>query len=198
MQEMRHGFDPWIRKIPWRRKWQYSLQHSCLENPMDRGAWWSTVHRAAKSWTWLSNWAWWGDNSLKAQFTTYLSQETGCDTAPSTTWGSTKSVSGSRDRREGGSMKELLLWFLREGMGEAGLASLNIESNHLTFCSRIPGCRSGLLLSRSWFLMQGNWFGVSWLGTGPLDGLVHRKVPLRGELLTISRKQFILEGQVSL
>ena len=20
------------------------LQHSCLENPMDRGAWWATVH----------------------------------------------------------------------------------------------------------------------------------------------------------
>jgi len=25
------------------------LQHSCLENPMDRGAWWATVHRVAKS-----------------------------------------------------------------------------------------------------------------------------------------------------
>ena len=25
------------------------LQCSCLENPMDRGAWWATVHRAAKS-----------------------------------------------------------------------------------------------------------------------------------------------------
>ena len=24
------------------------LQHSCLENPMDRGAWWATVHRIAK------------------------------------------------------------------------------------------------------------------------------------------------------
>ena len=22
-----------------------SLQYSCLENPMDRGAWWATVHR---------------------------------------------------------------------------------------------------------------------------------------------------------
>ena len=76
-------FDPWMRKIPWRRKWQLTpvflpgeshglgdsdgkesacnagdpgsvsgsgrspaegngnpLQHSCLENPMDRGAWW--------------------------------------------------------------------------------------------------------------------------------------------------------------
>ena len=27
------------------------LQYSCLENPLDRGAWWATVHGAAKSWT---------------------------------------------------------------------------------------------------------------------------------------------------
>ena len=27
------------------------LQHSCLENPMDRGAWQATVHRVAKSQT---------------------------------------------------------------------------------------------------------------------------------------------------
>ena len=31
------------------------LQHSCLENPMDGGAWWATVHGVAKSWTRLSN-----------------------------------------------------------------------------------------------------------------------------------------------
>ena len=30
-----------------------SLQYSCLENPMDRGVWWPTVHRVAKSLTWL-------------------------------------------------------------------------------------------------------------------------------------------------
>ena len=24
------------------------LQYSCLENPMDRGAWWATVHRVTK------------------------------------------------------------------------------------------------------------------------------------------------------
>ena len=29
-------------------------QHSCLENPMDRGAWWATDYGVAKSWTWLS------------------------------------------------------------------------------------------------------------------------------------------------
>ena len=27
------------------------LQYSCLGNPKDRGAWWSTVHGIAKSWT---------------------------------------------------------------------------------------------------------------------------------------------------
>ena len=30
-----------------------SLQYSCLENPMDRGAWWAIVYRVAKSPTWL-------------------------------------------------------------------------------------------------------------------------------------------------
>ena len=29
------------------------LQNSCLENPMDRGARWATVHDVTKSWTWL-------------------------------------------------------------------------------------------------------------------------------------------------
>ena len=31
------------------------LQYSCLENPMDRGAWWAAVHGVAKSRTWLSD-----------------------------------------------------------------------------------------------------------------------------------------------
>ena len=30
-----------------------SLQYSCLENPMDGGAWWAAVHRVAESWTQL-------------------------------------------------------------------------------------------------------------------------------------------------
>ena len=29
------------------------LQYSCLENSMDRGTWWATLHRVAKSRTWL-------------------------------------------------------------------------------------------------------------------------------------------------
>ena len=31
------------------------LRYSCLENPMDRGAWWATVHGITKSQTRLSN-----------------------------------------------------------------------------------------------------------------------------------------------
>ena len=31
------------------------LQYSCLENPMDGGAWWATVHGVAKSQTRLSD-----------------------------------------------------------------------------------------------------------------------------------------------
>ena len=31
------------------------LQYSCLENPMDGGAWWATVHGVTKSWTRLSD-----------------------------------------------------------------------------------------------------------------------------------------------
>ena len=29
----------------------YSLQYSCLENSMDRGAWWAIAPEVAKSWT---------------------------------------------------------------------------------------------------------------------------------------------------
>ena len=42
------GFDPWVGKIPWRRHGS-PLQDSCLENPMDRGAWWATVLRVTES-----------------------------------------------------------------------------------------------------------------------------------------------------
>ena len=42
MQETRHGFDPSVKKVLWRMHGD-PLQYSCLENPMDRGAWWARV-----------------------------------------------------------------------------------------------------------------------------------------------------------
>ena len=54
LQLKRPKFNPWVRKIPWSRKWE-ALLYSCLENPMDRGVWWATVHGVSKSWIPLSN-----------------------------------------------------------------------------------------------------------------------------------------------
>ena len=35
----------------------YPLQYSCLENSMDKGAWWGAVHGVTRSRTWPSDWA---------------------------------------------------------------------------------------------------------------------------------------------
>ena len=42
------------------------LQYSCLDNPMDRGAWWAAVHWGARV-KWLSMHAWW-DMTSKIKF----------------------------------------------------------------------------------------------------------------------------------
>ena len=49
----RHGFDLWVRKVPWRRKWQ-STPGFLPGESQDRGAWRATAHRVAKSQTQLS------------------------------------------------------------------------------------------------------------------------------------------------
>ena len=38
----------------WKQNWGLCLQYSCLDNPMDGGAWWAAVHGVAKSRTRLS------------------------------------------------------------------------------------------------------------------------------------------------
>ena len=47
----KHGFDPWVGKISWRRATHSSIL--AWRIPMDREAWEATVHRVAKSWTLL-------------------------------------------------------------------------------------------------------------------------------------------------
>ena len=44
----RWRFDPWVRKTPGGGHGN-PLQYSCMESPMDRGAWRATVHGVAKS-----------------------------------------------------------------------------------------------------------------------------------------------------
>ena len=48
----RCGFDLWVRKIPWQRKWQ-PTPGFLPGNPMERGAYQATVHGVAKIQTWL-------------------------------------------------------------------------------------------------------------------------------------------------
>ena len=47
-QSRGQGFDPWVGKIPWRRKWQPTPVF-LPGHLMDRGAWWATVHGVTKS-----------------------------------------------------------------------------------------------------------------------------------------------------
>ena len=49
-QGRRLGFIPWVRKIPGGGHGN-PPQYSCLENPMDRGAWRAIAHGVAKSQT---------------------------------------------------------------------------------------------------------------------------------------------------
>ena len=52
-QTRRHGFDPWVRKIPWKRKWKPTPVFLPGESHGQR-AWRATVHEVEKSWTQLS------------------------------------------------------------------------------------------------------------------------------------------------
>ena len=45
----RYELDPWMGKNLWRRAWQ-PTHYSCLENLINRGAWWATVHGVAQKW----------------------------------------------------------------------------------------------------------------------------------------------------
>ena len=52
--DTRYRFNPWLGRS--RRGGNGNpLHYSCLENHMDRGAWWAIVHQVTKSWTGLSN-----------------------------------------------------------------------------------------------------------------------------------------------
>ena len=51
-QYRRYGFDPWVGKMPGEGNGN-PLQYSCLENPMDREAWWGTVRGVVKGQTQL-------------------------------------------------------------------------------------------------------------------------------------------------
>ena len=52
--------ETWVRSLGWEDPLEEGMAtHSSILAwgiPMDRAAWWATVHGVTKSWTWLSNW----------------------------------------------------------------------------------------------------------------------------------------------
>ena len=52
----RRRFDPWVRKVPWRRKWQPTLVFSPWKSHGQRSLW-DRVQGVARSWTQQSNYA---------------------------------------------------------------------------------------------------------------------------------------------
>ena len=51
--------ETWVQPLGWEDPLEKGMtthcEYSCLENPMDSGAGWATVHGVPKSWTWLSD-----------------------------------------------------------------------------------------------------------------------------------------------
>ena len=54
------------------------LQYSCLENPIDRGAWWAIVHGVAKSRTRLSDFTFFFHPLSEMSFASIFSQYVAC------------------------------------------------------------------------------------------------------------------------
>ena len=50
--------ETWVQSLGWEDPLEKQMathsSYSCLENSMDRGAWWATVHGVARSWPRLS------------------------------------------------------------------------------------------------------------------------------------------------
>ena len=51
--------ETWVQSLSWEDSPGegngYHFHYSCLENSMDKGAWWATVHGVTKIWTQLND-----------------------------------------------------------------------------------------------------------------------------------------------
>ena len=57
---MQKSQETWVQSLGWEDPLEeematHTVQYSCLKNPMDRGAWWATVHGVTQSQIWLSD-----------------------------------------------------------------------------------------------------------------------------------------------
>ena len=71
-------FNPWVRKIPWKKKWQPTPVFLPGEH-MDGGAWWAKVHRVTGSRTWLTRLGKRGTSAASMLFHQMAGQEQSTD-----------------------------------------------------------------------------------------------------------------------
>ena len=90
------GSVPGVGRYP-ERKWKLTPVFFCLENSVDRGVWWATVHGVANSQTWLKRQQWqlvansqiwlkWlsSDSFLYTEVSIWQSQSPSCSSSPHT------------------------------------------------------------------------------------------------------------------
>ena len=96
------------------------LQYSYLENPMDRGAWWATVSRVARSWTWLKRFgthththrATWLENSGVGSKAMLVNSENQHHSFIPCNIGKREKSWGSEERAQGGTQSHALGWLM--------------------------------------------------------------------------------------
>ena len=109
-----------------------SLQSSCLENSLDRGAWQATVHRVAKSRTQLSTnkWSllwWWNVSCLKGIKERYSWRRKTAQDHPRDRIYSVYQLCGvglASDKSEGRTQRNNIWWDSGSGVGDSLIAQL--------------------------------------------------------------------------
>ena len=89
------GSIPGLGRSPWEGNGN-PLQYSCLENPMDGGAWQATVHGVAKSQTWLNNFTFFHFANRQTHSESLLDHPMASPPAIKDTWESPAKISSSR------------------------------------------------------------------------------------------------------
>ena len=132
------------------------LQYSCLENPMNRGAWWATVHGVAERHDWPTNTfthyghlpststrikSWWASGAADLQCTVRLVQ------GGEQKWGCVLGKNWQDSHQVGRYFQELIFLAVWPCLGHLPSLSFHLSSLHLRLASKT----GGWLLWREWW-----------------------------------------------
>ena len=111
------------------------LQYSCLENPMDREAWWATVCGVTKNWTWLRTWL----SDFPFTFHLHVLEKEMATHSSVLAW----RIPGTREPG---------------GLSSVGLHRVRHDWSDLAAAAAETYTHTCLLGSESWWLIQARWF----------------------------------------